>query len=84
MTLKMRNLSFIALDVLMILAGIVISPIFFMKWRNIGFSISSKAEYGASFEGNSFIILSLFGIVLTIYGVLDLWLFRIKKNRNYE
>jgi len=72
----MKNALFILIDITFVMTGITLIPIFFKKWKGIGFVLNSKVEMGAPFNGNAYLILILLGMALICYAVFDFILFR--------
>ena len=66
------------IDIILVLAGIILTPWAIFKWSEIGFRIELSINAGNQ-EGNSFFLATLLGIALLAYGILDLLFLRQKK-----
>jgi len=73
---RMRTAIAVVIDCLMLLAGIVLVPVSFIRWKSLGFPIESRFQRNTSFDGLACLITILIGIVLICYAVFDLMLRR--------
>jgi uncharacterized membrane protein YbhN (UPF0104 family) len=80
----MKNKIIIILDCLIVLAGIIIAPYFFIEWKGVNFAIDAWTV-GATREGNAHFFMMILGIVLILYAVFDVFVFRrTSKNRKIQ
>ena len=71
----MKNKLLIVFDCLVVVAGVILTPFFFLKWKDLNFVIDSW-KVGVTREGNAMFGMMLLGIGLIGYGVFDIWAFR--------
>ncbi len=76
----MKNKIFIFIDCLIVLAGIIIAPYFFIEWKGENFAIDTW-RVGATRGGNAHFFMMILGIVLIFYAVFDIMVFR-RTSRN--
>jgi hypothetical protein len=76
----MNRVVGILIDITLVLAGIILTPLAILKWSEVGFRIEPSFNAGNQ-EGNSLFAASLLGIAMVLYGVLNLSIIR---RRNIE
>ena len=75
----MKNTSKILIDCLLIILGIPLIPIGFVKWQNEGFVLDASGTMG-SFEGNMGFFTMLLGLALISYAIMDFLIFRMRRS----
>ena len=82
----MNRITGTLIDIILVLAGIILTPWAISKWSKIGFRIELTINAGKQ-EGNSFLLATLIGIALFAYGILNLLFLRRKcfqKDKNEQ
>ena len=72
----MKNTLCIMFDIALIAIGLILIPIGFLKWSEMGYLIEAWSDRGL-FEGRSSFFIMTIGIASLLYGVFDLWVFRL-------
>lgn len=72
---KIKRILCIIFDTVLIVAGIIITPFGVLGWRKTGFVLETWSS-GSTFEGRSGFFTIILGIVMVLYGLFDLYVFR--------
>jgi hypothetical protein len=81
MGINMRKLFTTIFDWIILLAGMIMIPPSFLKWKDTGFSMEGKFDIGTSHTGGACFLTIVIGITLICYAIIDL---RMIRKRNGE
>jgi hypothetical protein len=72
---KVKRILWIIFDAVLIATGIIIAPIGILGWRKTGFILETWSV-GSTFEGRLSFFTIMLGIIMVLYGVFDICVFR--------